>query len=300
MTAKPHLSFFFVLYLNMSAASAQIQSFGERMQQLQHRGSSAVLVSMLKGFDMLVHGPEVDKYVSASIIRDRDYGLKTAKFLEVALQRAAKRYTRTPIALDMGANLGFHTVNMARFGAHVISWECVPDNLRLLNANIQLAGVRERVQVIGAAVSDRVGTAKLSLTAGSPAASSLGTASKLPWTAQPTLEVATSNVLADLQRMNLTSIDAIKMDVEGHEITVLRALGPLTRFGVTHITTEFFPALLRANGNEPATLIHMLQEQGFIVSSSWPKLQQIHDAASFSATVERKGTHADLYCVLKR
>eukprot|EP00966_Prymnesium_polylepis_P088803 2054799-Prymnesium_polylepis.2 len=121
----------------------------------------------------------------------------------------------------------------------------------------------------------------------------------MPWSAKPTLEIATSNIADDLLRANVSAgVDAIKMDVEGHEIEVLRGLGPLAKLGVTHLVTEFFPILLRANGHqEPAELITMLQAQGFMVSPVWPKMQNISDPKKFTKSVAARGTHTDLYCV---
>ena len=51
-----------------------------------------------------------------------------------------KGQTIRPWALDMGANIGFHSLHMAQRGANVISFEPAPDTFELFKCSAELLG----------------------------------------------------------------------------------------------------------------------------------------------------------------
>ena len=73
-----------------------VQTALERHEELERLGSRTVLVSFKKGFDLLVHAPEVDAFVSASMARKREYGTTVAHFLESAIGHAQNHGVEHP------------------------------------------------------------------------------------------------------------------------------------------------------------------------------------------------------------
>ena len=118
-------------------------------------------------------------------------------------------------AVDVGANTGIYTNALLRTGADVVSVEANPDCVRLLE---RLYG--GRVTLVAKAVSDVPGTATLRL----PATDRQSGLSTL----EPTNQIsgaATRGVevpVARLDDLPLGDVGFIKIDVEGHELAVLR------------------------------------------------------------------------------
>src|SRR5262245_58199159 len=58
-------------------------------------------------------------------------------------------------AIDIGANIGFHTVHLARRYAHVVAVEAHPKTFELLQANLAANGVADKVTALNLAAFDR-------------------------------------------------------------------------------------------------------------------------------------------------
>lgn len=126
------------------------------------------------------------------------------------------------LAIDVGANYGIYSYFMSRHSAGVVAFEPVPECARFIRS--ALPGVR----LVEGAASDRAGTATLWIPVEPDAISS------------PTLEhfngLGASRMrslvvqLETLDSLNLRPVGLIKIDVEGHELSVLRgALGTIER-----------------------------------------------------------------------
>lgn len=80
----------------------------------------------------------------------------------VALENLRRLLTPGDLVLDVGANIGNHTVYFAgEAGCRVVAFECNPKLLPRLRAAVSLAGLEDRVNLthLGAAISDTVGAA---------------------------------------------------------------------------------------------------------------------------------------------
>lgn len=124
---------------------------------------------------------------------------------------------------DIGANQGLYAILAARNpqcrGVH--AFEPVPDTAALLRRNLALNGVAGRVDVVQAAISDRQGTMQIHL----PQNHSGGATLRAADTAQDlrAVDIATTDAagLGELVIPEGLPI-LIKIDVEGHEATVLQ------------------------------------------------------------------------------
>jgi len=95
-------------------------------------------------FSMLMFAPNVD-FVTKKIVKQGFAERDTASFIEFTslqlLMESSSKNNKKKIAIDMGANMGFHSVHMALLGCHVLSFEPSPDTFDLLQANIRLNGL---------------------------------------------------------------------------------------------------------------------------------------------------------------
>lgn len=127
--------------------------------------------------------------------------------------------------LDIGANLGYYTIMMARWVApgRVIAIEPAAQNVGLLKKNIAVNKLTN-VDVISAAISDRSGNRNFYLSTMSnlntfhPAGSAH---SHLTGQVVPVQTLTIAQIMEGHGQLDL-----IRMDVEGHEVEIIRSLLP--------------------------------------------------------------------------
>jgi FkbM family methyltransferase len=149
------------------------------------------------------------------------------------------------VVWDVGANVGFYSLLASRKAAKVIAFEPLPENLSYLRRHIELNGLKERVQVIPAAASDRDGSALFTIVPGNRSEGSLGPHGTLP-----------------VRTVRLDSLgtvpDVIKIDVEGNEYSVL--LGAIATMRNHH------PLVLVARHSGDSYCQDLLKALGYEVS----------------------------------
>lgn len=123
------------------------------------------------------------------------------------------RYRR---ALDIGANIGLHSIILRKCGFEVRSYEPDPDHFDILKRNLELNQCVD-VEANKAAVSDKVGSLEFIRVLGNT------TASHLTGSRDPYGELESFPVEVESIRPLIEWADLIKMDVEGHEPTILLA-----------------------------------------------------------------------------
>lgn len=126
--------------------------------------------------------------------------------------RNRNRYRR---ALDVGANIGLHSIVMSRCGFEVRSYEPDPTHFSLLQRNLALNACA-RVAPVNAAVSRGAGTLEFVRVLGNTTGSHLAGAKPSPYG-----ELERFPVRVEAIRPLLEWADLIKMDVEGHEAEIL-------------------------------------------------------------------------------
>jgi FkbM family methyltransferase len=145
--------------------------------------------------------------------------------------------------VDVGANVGVHTVRLARLvgpSGEVIAIEPDPDVVRRTNRNIALNGVAN-VRVVAAAASEQAGQTRLFRP--SPQDTNRARASLLPHpyltgTAAAVPVVTVDDVCAG------QPVSLIKIDVEGHEAAVVRGAADTIRKCAPSVVFEYVPELL--------------------------------------------------------
>lgn len=122
-------------------------------------------------------------------------------------------------AVDMGANIGLHSVVLSRLGLSVTAYEPDPKHVVLLNKHIVENRVQDRVTIVQAGVARESGVMEFVRVLGNTTGSHLAGAKKDPYGELEVFEVQTVNVTDAIAGKDLA-----KMDVEGSEAHLLTNL----------------------------------------------------------------------------
>jgi FkbM family methyltransferase len=145
------------------------------------------------------------------------------------------RHLKAPVVLDVGANIGNHTLAFATVAHSVLAFEPLPDVFELLRRNVEANGLAN-VRAFNLALSDSSGEAEFFMVVdGNVGASSFERASDADCVIRVERECG-DDLLA---RVGVDRVDFIKLDVEGHELNVLRGLQAMLQRCRPIITMEW-------------------------------------------------------------
>lgn len=166
------------------------------------------------------------------------------------------------VALDVGANLGWVALNLARMGspdATIVAMEPDPENFALLQHNVAANG-HDNIIAMHTAAGEKAGELALYQHSGS----NRGRHSLLPLSGNGSAVRVPVTSLEDAWRThNLGDrpLKFLKIDVEGYEAFVLRGAGELlSRCELALI--EYSPSFMREAGLDPVEVIDRLEEAG--------------------------------------
>lgn len=157
--------------------------------------------------------------------RDMSLGhaIRRAGCWEPHVEAVCRRLIRAgSIALDVGANIGYHTAVLARAAKSVLAVEANPVTAALLRGTIALNGFRN-VSIIEHAAMDQAQAVEIfapddDLGAGAVARSSWYDNPNLThWRRYPVQAVTLDSISG-----NVLAVDLIRMDIEGCELAALR------------------------------------------------------------------------------
>lgn len=121
---------------------------------------------------------------------------------------------------DIGANVGLHSVVLAKIGYIVSAYEPDPEHCAELLKNTKLNGVEESVTLFGNAVDDKVGEVSFTRVKGNT------TGNHISGTRKPYGDIDIFNVKTVPFRDLLVANDLVKVDVEGHEAILITSTEP--------------------------------------------------------------------------
>jgi len=175
-------------------------------------------------------------HVGDKIARNGLYEKENLELLLTLLGRIS-----SPVVLDIGANIGNHTLAFATAASQVYAFEPLPPVYELLDRNVRDNGI-DNVQTFPFALSDREEDATIYMVSeGNVGASSFDQRD------DNTEGVTVSKKIGDrvIAGLGLKKIDLIKLDVEAHEAFVLRGLRETLQQHKPIITMEW---------NDPLTI----------------------------------------------
>ena len=178
------------------------------------------------------------------------------------LALAGKVSADAPTMFDIGANIGFYSIGfgIGRRNARVVACEPGPAAAALCARNIATAAERwqqqqSSIELVNAAVSDKIGEAVLSVS-GDSGHSSLVEVENFE-AASITVKTTTGDRLAEERQ--IARVDVCKIDVEGAELDVLRGMhGLLERGAVSLLQVEVNRPLWARSGRSPRDLIELM------------------------------------------
>ncbi len=159
--------------------------------------------------------------------------------------------------MDVGANVGIYALRMSRAigqGGKVYAFEPVPSIFALLRENIALNNATNIIPV-PMALADRKGTARMSVA---------GRGSSLfRHLSSQFVEVPLTTLDAFCEEEEIERVDAIKIDVEGAELTVIRGADEVLRRDRPLLMVEIQRATLEAAGTSPEELFATIVGYGY-------------------------------------
>lgn len=205
------------------------------------------------------------------------------------------------VFLDVGANIGFFTVLAARLvgtSGAVYAFEPEPSNFQLLSKNIQ-ANYYENIHPLQSAVSNYTGTIELHVSKLDNGSHSINREAARG--VADTVHVATTTLDEFLESADVTSVDILKIDVEGAELSVLEGMSKLLRmFPNTTLLIEYCPFLIQVSGNVPSDLLERLSKHGYLVNivddQRGPLPLDSIDFESLTSRLLRDESYVNLWC----
>jgi FkbM family methyltransferase len=172
-----------------------------------------------------------------------------------------KEVKKGDVVLDIGANIGYYTLIMARIvgdNGKVFAFEPDPSNFALLKKNVEANGYKN-VVLVQKAVSDKTGQVRLYLNPNKTVDH------RIFDSGDGRQSIAIEAVRLDDYFADFTGkIAFIKMDVQGAEGGVVQGMPDLLqRNHDIKITMEFSPTLLQQYGTAPADCLNLLTGLGF-------------------------------------
>ncbi|HYR34320.1 MAG TPA: class I SAM-dependent methyltransferase [Burkholderiales bacterium] len=198
--------------------------------------------------------------------------------------RAEGLYTKEPVTIawlremphgaafaDIGANVGMYTVfaALAR-GARVVAFEPESENYAILNRNIRLNGIADRVLALCAALSDAPAIDRLYLSAAIAGGSCHSFGEEVGFDLKPRAAAfAQGSIALRLDDLvgggQIPAPEFVKIDVDGFEHKVIRGMERTLRKGpVRSMLVELNPALA-----EHVAIRRLLEQLGF----AWDEAQ---------------------------
>lgn len=241
-------------------------------RKLSHSGGEAMLerLSKLLCEDPVISVAEFDGKFSLAagshlfrrIVRDGQY--------EPALtERCRELLDRNRDVVDVGANVGFHTVMFSKAvaGRRVLAVEPMPAAVGRLRKNIERNGVTSKVVVFEGVVSNAEGTVTINSVPGLEEYSSLGVMAH-PSIAGMSIETrqVTARTLDQLIEEHGLDCGFLKIDVEGVEHLVLEGGQRTLLQHRPVILAELSDPLLRRNGSSAKMIVNMLQSLRYEVT----------------------------------
>lgn len=123
-----------------------------------------------------------------------------------------------PLALDIGANIGYTTLNMLKHDdeVKVMAFEPDPRSLDLLYQNIELNRMEDRIEIFDSALSNEIGNKSINLST-KPNLTSFCETKSISGTRDVSIDTI-DNLFKDKDILP----SFIKMDVEGYEVEILQ------------------------------------------------------------------------------
>lgn len=161
--------------------------------------------------------------------------------------------------LDIGANIGYFTLILAKQAREVHAFEPEPRNFQILQKNVELNGI-SNAKLYNAAVTEKGGTSTLHLCNTNRGMHRIY---QSHWCNEGTIDVQTIRI-DDM----IDHVDLVKIDVEGAELGVLKGMKNLLEKKKTTVLMEFHPPSIMEYGAKPRDVYDFMKSLGYAVKTT--------------------------------
>jgi FkbM family methyltransferase len=211
-------------------------------------------ITWLKNEPLALH-ISTGSYIEWKILAEGTYEPATGNLISLSLRPGF-------VALDIGANIGVHSLRMARAVGEqgkVISCEPMPHLQHKLRANIHLNRLESIVEIVGEAISDVPGQTHMS---GSPDTFNQGTG-RMDAQGQTPVSVTTGDRL--LAEKGIEQLDLIKIDIEGYEMKAIQGLSQSIARFKPRILVEYDQAYWEKCGSSWTEFKSLLEKYSYTI-----------------------------------
>jgi FkbM family methyltransferase len=206
---------------------------------------------------------DISAYIAVTL---EDWGGRwyyfTGRYYDLANRLLIKKFLRKgDTYIDIGANLGMHTIAASRavgVGGRVVAIEPNPEAMTHLRSQLVINGI-SNVTLVNAGLSDKAGQLILS---GADDHTGTFTLRPIPKSLHA-IEVPVFKGDDVLGKMQLPGRTLVKIDTEGHEHHVVRGLKGLMSHGDVGFVVEVTDQWLRQTGSSAAQLYDEFRKFGF-------------------------------------
>lgn len=165
--------------------------------------------------------------------------------------------------IDIGANIGYFTILMARLCKFVFAFEPDNDNFVLLRNNINLNKINNVVAFCNAVTNDNEGAVQLH-----ECTFNRGMHRIYPskWCEGKVTKVKGVRLDDFNQIRQFEKINFVKLDIEGAELGALKGMEKLIYENKPVLLIEFHPPTIWEYGHDPKDTYDFLKENGYVVT----------------------------------
>ncbi len=171
---------------------------------------------------------------------------------------------KSPVILDVGANTGaFSMLAVMNPAMRSYAFEPAPVTFEVLNKNISLNGLQDRVKTFQVALADKNGTASLKHPKSGIASGLACIGKPLRFDEWIEFEVPVSTVDDVVGEQGIDRVDLIKIDTEGCELLVLKGAQELIRKCHPGILCGCHEVNTKQFGYHPSEIVKLLTSWGY-------------------------------------
>mmetsp|Transcript_19013 Transcript_19013/g.42251 ORF Transcript_19013/g.42251 Transcript_19013/m.42251 type:complete len:368 (+) Transcript_19013:76-1179(+) len=218
-----------------------------------------VTTSTTPPFEMNIHDPEVDAYISGGIQKDGCWECDHIKGVQDALSSHPGAYF-----LDVGGNIGMWTLSVAASGRESYTIEPFPLNHQRMCKTINRNGFDDRTHVLAVAATSKPVSVALNVPAGERNLGGVRVVKQSGVNSGGNKSASVPGVPIDSLGLPTDSPVVMKVDVEGYEMEALEgAMNFLKNATLAYIAMELRPQVIRSH---PKTreIFDLLSSQGLV------------------------------------
>lgn len=239
---------------------------GHRQEECAGRSNGLVVPATAEcPFLIAVYRPQPDVYDIVS------NAIRTQGFWEPRESGIIEDLPQESFFVDIGANIGWYTLLALSLGHRVLAFEPMSDNVQLLRHSLCLnPGLDERLELHEVALSENADCLLGSNSQNAGDGVLLCEEQVQSMTHESKAEVALKRLDAFLQPGG-PQVDLLKIDVEGHELAVLRSAEAFFRRTPGHkppayIISEINPEAMRSAGYDPLEYLTFFADRGYQIA----------------------------------